>query len=192
MSATRAGRGGRASDSRRRRAPPTHPPRDRGGSGIRPDERAPPMTPKYHINLFWSEPDGAWVADVPDLQSCAALGDTPADALAEIAQAIAARLEVARKDGRRSRNPATARRSAPAVEPAVQMFPRGRRLRATSGRRSSPRRPSSWPTAWPRPRGFLRGLQIPGRAKRHPAESRGGPFFAHLLLSHSRTLASRG
>jgi len=27
------------------------------------------MIPKYHINLFWSESDGAWVADVPDLQS---------------------------------------------------------------------------------------------------------------------------
>ena len=69
------------------------------GSGIRSDERAPPMTPKYHINLFWSEPDGAWVADVPDLQSCAALGDTPAEALAEIEQAVAAWLAVACEDG---------------------------------------------------------------------------------------------
>jgi len=40
------------------------------------------MMPKYHINLFWSEADGAWVADLPDLQSCSALGDTPAEALA--------------------------------------------------------------------------------------------------------------
>jgi hypothetical protein len=24
------------------------------------------MMPKYHINLFWSEADGAWLADVPD------------------------------------------------------------------------------------------------------------------------------
>ena len=62
-------------------------------------KRAPLMTPKYHINLFWSESDGAWVADVPDLQSCAALGDTPADALAEIEQAIEAWLAVAREDG---------------------------------------------------------------------------------------------
>jgi predicted RNase H-like HicB family nuclease len=38
------------------------------------------MTAKYHINLFWSEPDGAWVADVPDLQSCSAFGDSPAQA----------------------------------------------------------------------------------------------------------------
>lgn len=45
------------------------------------------MIPKYYINLFWSEPDGAWVADVPELQSCSAFGDTPAQALAEIDQA---------------------------------------------------------------------------------------------------------
>ena len=57
------------------------------------------MAAKYHINLFWSEPDGAWVADVPDLQSCSAFGDTPAEALAEIEQAIEARLGVAREDG---------------------------------------------------------------------------------------------
>ena len=46
------------------------------------------MTAKYHINLFWSEPDGAWVADVPDLQSCSAFGDTPAEALAEVETAM--------------------------------------------------------------------------------------------------------
>ena len=57
------------------------------------------MIPKYHINLFWSEPDGVWVADVPDLQSCSAFGDIPAEALAEIEQAIAAWLVVAREDG---------------------------------------------------------------------------------------------
>ena len=57
------------------------------------------MIPKYHINLFWSEPDVAWVADVPDLQSCSAFGDAPAEALAEIEQAIKAWLAVAREDG---------------------------------------------------------------------------------------------
>ena len=57
------------------------------------------MIPKYHINLFWSEPDGVWVADVPDLQSCSAFGDTPGEALAEIEQAIEAWLSVAREEG---------------------------------------------------------------------------------------------
>jgi predicted RNase H-like HicB family nuclease len=45
------------------------------------------MIPKHHINPFWSEPDVAWVADVPDLQSCSAFGDTLGEALAEIEQA---------------------------------------------------------------------------------------------------------
>jgi predicted RNase H-like HicB family nuclease len=57
------------------------------------------MTAKYHINLFWSEPDGAWVADVPDLQSCAAFSDSPAEALAEVEKAMEAWLAVAREDG---------------------------------------------------------------------------------------------
>ena len=57
------------------------------------------MTAKYHINLFWSEADEAWVADVPDLQSCSAFGDTPAEALAEVEKAMEAWLEVAQADG---------------------------------------------------------------------------------------------
>jgi predicted RNase H-like HicB family nuclease len=57
------------------------------------------MTPKYHINLFWSEADAAWVADVPDLQSCSAFGDTPGEALAEVEKAMQAWLAVAREDG---------------------------------------------------------------------------------------------
>ncbi len=57
------------------------------------------MTAKYHIDLFWSEADDAWVADVPDLQSCSAFGDTPAEALAEVETAMAAWLEVACEDG---------------------------------------------------------------------------------------------
>ena len=57
------------------------------------------MTPKYHINLFWSEGDRAWIADVPDLQSCSAFGKTPAEALAEVEKAMEAWLAVAREDG---------------------------------------------------------------------------------------------
>ena len=30
-----------------------------------------------HINMFWSEEDGAYIADIPDLQACSAFGDTP-------------------------------------------------------------------------------------------------------------------
>jgi predicted RNase H-like HicB family nuclease len=53
---------------------------------------------RYHINLFWSDDDACWVADVPDLKSCSAFGDTPAEALSEVQKAIDAWLEVARED----------------------------------------------------------------------------------------------
>jgi predicted RNase H-like HicB family nuclease len=53
---------------------------------------------RYHINLFWSDVDECWVADVPDLKSCSAFGDTPAEALNEVQKAIEAWLEVARED----------------------------------------------------------------------------------------------
>lgn len=54
------------------------------------------MNPRYHINLFWSRRDESWVADVPDLKSCAAFGDTPEEALAEARIAIEGWLEAAR------------------------------------------------------------------------------------------------
>jgi predicted RNase H-like HicB family nuclease len=54
---------------------------------------------EYHVSLFWLEADSAWVADVPDLQSCSAFGDTPSEALAEVEKAMDAWLEVAREDG---------------------------------------------------------------------------------------------
>lgn len=57
-------------------------------------------TPRYHINVFWYEPDGCWVADVPDLKSCSAFGDTPDEALAEAQVAIAGWLEAAEELGK--------------------------------------------------------------------------------------------
>jgi predicted RNase H-like HicB family nuclease len=43
---------------------------------------------EYHVSLFWSDADSAWVADVPDLRSCSAFGDTPAETLAEVEKAV--------------------------------------------------------------------------------------------------------
>lgn len=42
------------------------------------------MIPRYHINVFWSDADGEWTADIPDLQTCCAGGATPAQAIAEV------------------------------------------------------------------------------------------------------------
>jgi hypothetical protein len=37
----------------------------------------------YHINIFYSEEDGGYIADIPDLKACSAFGETPAEALAQ-------------------------------------------------------------------------------------------------------------
>ena len=57
------------------------------------------MTPHYHINLFWSDEDDCWIADVPDLRFCSAHGPTPDDALREIKIAMELWLEVAQDHG---------------------------------------------------------------------------------------------
>ncbi len=35
----------------------------------------------YHINIFYSEEDEGYIADIPDLAFCSAFGETPEDAL---------------------------------------------------------------------------------------------------------------
>ena len=54
----------------------------------------------YHINIFYSEEDGGYIADIPDLESCSAFGATPEAALAEVERAKAAWLAAARDSGR--------------------------------------------------------------------------------------------
>ena len=54
----------------------------------------------YHINIFWSDEDGGYIADIPDLQTCSAFGETPEQALAEVSKAKQAWLETARQHGR--------------------------------------------------------------------------------------------
>ena len=56
------------------------------------------MQPRYHFNVFWSQRDGSWVADLPDLKSCAAFGDTPEEAISEARLAIEGWLETARSN----------------------------------------------------------------------------------------------
>ena len=51
----------------------------------------------YHIKVFYSENDGGYIADIPDLKFCSAFGETPADALQEVLQAKAAWLAAARE-----------------------------------------------------------------------------------------------
>lgn len=39
------------------------------------------MTRDYHINVFYSQDDGGYIADIPDLDACSAFGDSPQSAL---------------------------------------------------------------------------------------------------------------
>lgn len=54
----------------------------------------------YHINIFYSEEDGGYIADIPDLEACSAFGETAAEALAEVETAKIAWLEAARTEGK--------------------------------------------------------------------------------------------
>ena len=54
----------------------------------------------YHINIFWSDEDGGYIADIPDLVACSAFGSSPAEALAQVEQAKEAWLEAARAEGK--------------------------------------------------------------------------------------------
>ena len=53
----------------------------------------------YHINIIWSDDDACYVADIPDLRFCSALGQTPEDALREVLVAKEAWLAAARNRG---------------------------------------------------------------------------------------------
>ena len=55
--------------------------------------------PRYHINLFWSDEDDVWIADVPDLRGCMTHGATRAEAVANAAEAIEGWLEVSHDKG---------------------------------------------------------------------------------------------
>lgn len=61
--------------------------------------------PAYPIDVFWSDEDDAWVANVPDLTYCSALGDSPHEAVAEVEVAMEAWLEAARSRGRQVPTP---------------------------------------------------------------------------------------
>ena len=49
----------------------------------------------YRINIFYSEEDEAYIADIPDLKYCSAIGETPQQALNEVILAKTAWLEAA-------------------------------------------------------------------------------------------------
>lgn len=54
----------------------------------------------YHINIFYSEEDSGYIADIPDLVHCSAFGKTPEEALEQALVAKEAWLEAAKKEGK--------------------------------------------------------------------------------------------
>jgi predicted RNase H-like HicB family nuclease len=54
----------------------------------------------YHINIFYSEDDEAYIADIPDLKYVSAIGETPQQALNEVILAKTAWLEAAQAENK--------------------------------------------------------------------------------------------
>ncbi|MDZ7831079.1 MAG: type II toxin-antitoxin system HicB family antitoxin [Desulfobacterales bacterium] len=54
----------------------------------------------YHINIFYSEEDQGYIADIPDLQACCAFGETPEEALREALEAKKLWLDAAWAEGK--------------------------------------------------------------------------------------------
>lgn len=55
---------------------------------------------KYEVNIFWSEEDGAFIAEVPELAGCMADGATYEEALANAQIVINQWIETAQSLGR--------------------------------------------------------------------------------------------
>jgi len=70
----------------------------------------------YHINIFYSNEDSGYIADIPDLDACSAFGATPEQALAAVEIARDAWLQAARDAGR----PIPAARYRPAIYQSVK------------------------------------------------------------------------
>jgi predicted RNase H-like HicB family nuclease len=58
------------------------------------------MDSKYEIIMFWSDEDGAFIAEVPELHGCMADGKTHQEALANAERVIDEWIATAREIGR--------------------------------------------------------------------------------------------
>jgi predicted RNase H-like HicB family nuclease len=63
------------------------------------------MNLRYEINLYWSEEDQSFIAEVPDLPGCAADGETYQEALQNIEIIMQEWIETAQELGRKIPEP---------------------------------------------------------------------------------------
>lgn len=74
----------------------------------------------YEMRVFWSEGDGYYLAEVPELPGCVADGATPEEAVTQARERIAEWIAFARELGRDVPQPAQSRRAIGAgLRPAV-------------------------------------------------------------------------
>ncbi|MCL5991070.1 MAG: type II toxin-antitoxin system HicB family antitoxin [Bacteroidetes bacterium] len=59
----------------------------------------------YHINIFYSDEDEGYIADIPDLKFCSAFGNNPNEALLEVLKAKDVWLDTARKEKKKIPKP---------------------------------------------------------------------------------------
>ncbi|MCR5622498.1 MAG: type II toxin-antitoxin system HicB family antitoxin [Treponema sp.] len=55
---------------------------------------------KYEVIIYWSDEDGRFIAEVPELPGCMADGETRASVLSNVETVIAEWLETAELEGR--------------------------------------------------------------------------------------------
>jgi predicted RNase H-like HicB family nuclease len=55
---------------------------------------------EYHINIFYSDDDEGYIADIPDLEACSAFGDTLDEALHEVQKAKDLWIKAVRAEGK--------------------------------------------------------------------------------------------
>ena len=54
----------------------------------------------YHINIFYSDEDKGYIADIPDLEACSAFGSSAEEALREVQVAKEAWITAAWAEGK--------------------------------------------------------------------------------------------
>ncbi len=66
---------------------------------------------RYEIDIFYSEQDEAYIANVPELPYCSAWGESYEQALAEVQVAMELHLSTLREEGREIPEPRVSRAS---------------------------------------------------------------------------------